>query len=727
MSIVDADLYAAAQRFQERVQQSPTEAAPAKPDQSKERTKYLAWSLSKARAQLFATEASAKGMVQQPEETIRQIANERIVGVSDLVDFNFLELALAVGRGVSRVKVGNELGTAVQVGPGLLMTNNHVIPSREHATAATAHFDYQENANHELLAVHHFRLNPSRFFVTDNDLDFTVVALEPASDKGKRITEYPWFPLIGQTGKAESGDPVNIIQHPRGGLKQISFRANCVIEIPRESKDFLYYTTDTEPGSSGSPCFNDQWEMIALHHSGVPDTDESGRILKRDKSVWRKGIDPDGLIAWIANEGARISAIVRSLQGASVRNEAGELRSRMLGEKPPNPVELARRNLDPTTVTVPVANPPAMNPPFTSRGVDATMSQSVTLTLPLQITFSIGGAATAPPVVAGSAPDYMPPVLPPIPQPDEAGAEEVTIDPDWSKRKGYNPKFLGFEVPLPALSASQLANTVVVPPQFQANNDKHLLNYFHYSVKMNQKRRCAWFSAAMIDGTQFIDFKRGKDKWFLDTRIPSKFQMGEELYAAKNTDRGHLTRFKDLSWGANKQEAVNATNDTFHFTNCALQLDDFNQSQDRWQGLELFLLEQHARKEERKMIVFTGPIFKSTDPKYRNKFMNYTAQIPLAFWKVCVLRRKNGSIAATAFTLGQEDVTDLPGFEEKLDIATAQVTIADLENLTKLSFGDLRDHDVFEQTEVPGVLEVMRLEGFKAKVRPIESFNEIVI
>jgi endonuclease G len=177
----------------------------------------------------------------------------------------------------------------------------------------------------------------------------------------------------------------------------------------------------------------------------------------------------------------------------------------------------------------------------------------------------------------------------------------------------------------------------------------------------------------MIDGKNFQDFKRGKDKWFLDPRIDTKFQMGEELYAAANTDRGHLTRFKDLSWGSSMDEAVKATNDSFHFTNCTLQLDGFNEGKERWQGLELFLLEQHAKKDERKMVVFTGPVLKDTDPKYRNEFMDYTTRIPVAFWKVCCLRRGDGSLSATAFTLGQEDITDLPGFEEKFDVTAAQV------------------------------------------------------
>jgi len=30
----------------------------------------------------------------------------------------------------------------------------------------------------------------------------------------------------------------------------------------------VQYTTSTEPGSSGSPVFNDDFEVVAIHHSG---------------------------------------------------------------------------------------------------------------------------------------------------------------------------------------------------------------------------------------------------------------------------------------------------------------------------------------------------------------------------------------------------------------------------------------------------------------------------
>ena len=30
------------------------------------------------------------------------------------------------------------------------------------------------------------------------------------------------------------------------------------------------YATNTEPGSSGSPCFDMNWQLAALHHYGDP-------------------------------------------------------------------------------------------------------------------------------------------------------------------------------------------------------------------------------------------------------------------------------------------------------------------------------------------------------------------------------------------------------------------------------------------------------------------------
>jgi hypothetical protein len=119
--------------------------------------------------------------------------------------------------------------------------------------------------------------------------------------------------------------------------------------------------------------------------------------------------------------------------------------------------------------------------------------------------------------------------------------------------------------------------------------------------------------------------------------------------------------------------------------------------------------------------------YSKTTPKYRNEFMDYTARIPLAFWKVCCLRRADGSLAATAFTLRQEDITDLPGFEELLDVTTAQVTLAHLENLTGFKFGDLTQHDHFGAGGDPGTLEISAPGEERRTIKPIRDYTDIVV
>jgi endonuclease G len=153
----------------------------------------------------------------------------------------------------------------------------------------------------------------------------------------------------------------------------------------------------------------------------------------------------------------------------------------------------------------------------------------------------------------------------------------------------------------------------------------------------------------------------------------------------------------------------------------------FNRGKDRWQGLEQFLLEQHAKKDKRRMTVITGPLFAANDPVYRNDQMDYSVRCPLQFWKVCVLVREDGSAAATGFLLGQNEITDLPGFiTEGFEVSVAQIRIVDLEKKTGLSFGNLTQHDHFAQSG-PGTLETVELPTFSSQLKVIREVDDIVI
>ena len=306
--------------------------------------------------------------------------------------------------------------------------------------------------------------------------------------------------------------------------------------------------------------------------------------------------------------------------------------------------------------------------------------------------------------------------------------EAVVVDPDYDNRPGYESSFLEtIDVPLPRVSKAMEQDTARVRSDAQKNGDPFELTYYHYSVYMNKRRRTAWFSAANVDGDHRPDIgKRRGDRWFTDPRILRSEQIGQEAFEP-GIDRGHLTRRQDTAWGSDVASATLANNDTFHFTNCSLQASPFNQGRDRWQGLEQFLLEQHAKKERRRLVVITGPLFAANDPIYKNDRMNYSVRCPLQFWKICVLIRRDGTPSATGFVLGQEDIQNLPGFEEAFDVAATQIRVADLEERTGLDFGDIKKFDHFAAGGVPGTLELPGAAGVVRRAKIVRSGGDIVV
>src|SRR5690606_9332310 len=130
------------------------------------------------------------------------------------------------------------------------------------------------------------------------NLDFTIVALGQRTD-GREPREWGWNKLREEPGLIVKGEAVTVIQHPNGEAKQIALRENLVIDLLEQ---FAHYRTDTSPGSSGSPVFNDQWEVVALHHSGVPEKHPDGGFMALDGRKWEPWMG-DHRIKWIANEG----------------------------------------------------------------------------------------------------------------------------------------------------------------------------------------------------------------------------------------------------------------------------------------------------------------------------------------------------------------------------------------------------------------------------------------
>jgi len=185
---------------------------------------------------------------------------ERIIGKqSTLLPIGFLELGLQRARSVARIVTANrESGTGFLVNENLIVTNNHVLPDEATAATATVQFNFEQTVAGLDKPVETVKCRPDLGFLTSKDHDWTVVRLE--GDVNAKWGAIPLVPV-----KIAKEDRVVIIQHPGGGQKQIALAHNLVTYVDDQ---VIQYLTDTMPGSSGSPVFNEAWQVIALHHSG---------------------------------------------------------------------------------------------------------------------------------------------------------------------------------------------------------------------------------------------------------------------------------------------------------------------------------------------------------------------------------------------------------------------------------------------------------------------------
>lgn len=257
-------------------------------------------------------------------------ALERLLEGSDLLPALWFGAGSRRADAVALVKTPEGAGTGFLVSPELLLTNHHVLPDPDLAGSASARFRYEEDADGNITRAKTFPLRPDRLFVTSPtaELDYTVVAVESAADGTPPGAEYGVIPLIAATGKIMIGQPVNIIQHPRGNPREIAIRNNVLLTVDDRTR--LTYLTDTEPGSSGSPVFNDQWECVALHHSSVAARDTAGHEIDVNGNPVTPST-PDALRKWIANEGIRVSAIMADLRARTFPPEQHDLLGRLLG------------------------------------------------------------------------------------------------------------------------------------------------------------------------------------------------------------------------------------------------------------------------------------------------------------------------------------------------------------------------------------------------------------
>ena len=197
-----------------------------------------------------------------------------------------------IERQVCRVELeGNALGTGFLVGPDTVLTNWHVFEIAKNAGKVGqlgCRFDYVRLPNGQTDAGQLVLLdtagsldgypysaaekagNPDNPLPTMDELDYALMRLaSPVGEQQVDGAPRGWIALPKTVLPLAADAPILIVQHPEGTPMKLALDTQAVVGLNGNGTR-IRYRTNTDPGSSGSPVFTMDWDLVALHHYGDP-------------------------------------------------------------------------------------------------------------------------------------------------------------------------------------------------------------------------------------------------------------------------------------------------------------------------------------------------------------------------------------------------------------------------------------------------------------------------
>ncbi len=176
-----------------------------------------------------------------------------------------LDLANSVCRITDRQGIAQ--GTGVLISPDLVLTNYHVLSLQPNAdlnaiaAGLTCQFGYISPAFGQDIDTYRRTAVDVDPVVSNSpipELDYAVLRIDP--------TDRPVSPVpLAATPPLAPKAPLHLLQHPAGEQMKVSLSNNGVVKVDA-NRGLVLYVNATQGGSSGSPCFNAEWQLVALHH-----------------------------------------------------------------------------------------------------------------------------------------------------------------------------------------------------------------------------------------------------------------------------------------------------------------------------------------------------------------------------------------------------------------------------------------------------------------------------
>jgi hypothetical protein len=220
------------------------------------------------------------------------------------------ERLLQVEGRVCRVEVGNGvMGTGFLVGPDVVLTCysvlEPVIRQKKPDSALQVRFDYRVLVNGQVQEGVVVPMAPNgvidwspyapaesagdwdKDLPTKDELDYVLFRLarrvgeEPINPIAPEGPRRGWIPVPLLPPPIVPHMPLLLAQHAQAGPLKLALDMDGVIGVNANGTR-VRYANITEAGSAGSPCFDFQWALIAVHHASDPAWDRPKK--------WSQGI-----------------------------------------------------------------------------------------------------------------------------------------------------------------------------------------------------------------------------------------------------------------------------------------------------------------------------------------------------------------------------------------------------------------------------------------------------